>query len=104
MPIIGNALAFDIGNAYTVRMNPIQRAIDALGSQAQMALALGVKQPTISEWSRGDRPIPIERCVQIEQATKGAVTRQDLRPNDWHRIWPELATKARKQTAREPHQ
>ena len=32
----------------------------------------------------------MERCVQIEQATDGAVTRRDLRPADWHLIWPEL--------------
>lgn len=31
-----------------------------------------------------------ELCVAIEQATDGAVTRKDLRPDDWHRIWPEL--------------
>lgn len=73
-----------------VGMNPIQKAIDTLGSQAQMAMALGVRQPTISEWVRGDRPIPVERCVQIEQATNGVVRRWDLRPDDWHRIWPEL--------------
>lgn len=29
-------------------------------------------------------------CVAIEQATAGAVTRKDLRPNDWAEIWPEL--------------
>lgn len=29
-------------------------------------------------------------CVQIEQATDGAVTRRDLRPDDWAQIWPEL--------------
>ena len=29
-------------------------------------------------------------CVAIERATSGEVTRQDLRPNDWHLIWPEL--------------
>ena len=34
--------------------------------------------------------MPIERCVQIEHATSGAVRRWDLRPTDWHRIWPEL--------------
>ena len=71
-------------------MNAIHKAIKTLGSQAHLAEALGVRQPTISEWAKGDRPIPIERCVQIEQATKGAVTRQDLRPDDWPRIWPEL--------------
>jgi DNA-binding transcriptional regulator YdaS (Cro superfamily) len=28
--------------------------------------------------------------VQIERATAGAVTRRDLRPDDWGDIWPEL--------------
>jgi DNA-binding transcriptional regulator YdaS (Cro superfamily) len=36
--------------------------------------------------------VPIERCVPIERATNGAVTRKDLRPDDWQEIWPELAT------------
>jgi len=31
------------------------------------------------------------RCVEIEKATAGQVTRRDLRPDDWDRIWPELA-------------
>lgn len=31
-----------------------------------------------------------ELCVSIEQATDGAVTRKDLRPDDWQKIWPEL--------------
>lgn len=26
----------------------------------------------------------------IERATDGAVRRWELRPDDWHRIWPEL--------------
>ena len=30
-------------------------------------------------------------CVRVEQETSGAVTRRDLRPNDWQKIWPELA-------------
>ena len=29
-------------------------------------------------------------AVAIERATDGAVRRWDLRPDDWHRIWPEL--------------
>ncbi|WP_092970709.1 YdaS family helix-turn-helix protein [Ralstonia sp. NFACC01] len=32
------------------------------------------------------------RCVAIEVATQGSVRRQDLRPDDWHLIWPELFT------------
>lgn len=33
----------------------------------------------------------IKLCSKIEQATNGQVTRRDLRPDDWHEIWPELA-------------
>ena len=29
-------------------------------------------------------------ALKIEQATNGEVTRKDLRPDDWHLIWPEL--------------
>lgn len=32
----------------------------------------------------------IPLAVNIDQATDGAVRRWDLRPDDWHRIWPEL--------------
>lgn len=35
-----------------------------------MASALGVKQPTISEWLRGDRQVPAERCPVIERETR----------------------------------
>lgn len=38
----------------------------------------------------GLRKLAPENCVAIERATAGAVRRWDLRPADWHRIWPEL--------------
>lgn len=46
-----------------------------------MAAALGVKQPTVSEWLRGGRPVPAERCPEIESATAGFVRCEDLRPD-----------------------
>jgi len=39
----------------------------------------------------GVKPVPIWRCSSIEAATGGEVTRQELRPDDWQSIWPELA-------------
>lgn len=50
----------------------------------------------IRQWQHGyasRRPGPAH-CVSIERATDGAVTRRDLRPDDWHLIWPELAEAA----------
>jgi DNA-binding transcriptional regulator YdaS (Cro superfamily) len=79
---------------YAMKTNPIIRAGDAVGGQSALANLLGVSSPTVSQWRSGLRPIPAERCVSIEKATLGAVTRKDLRPDDWMNIWPELAEKA----------
>lgn len=42
--------------------------------------------------SYGLRPPAPELCVLIERFSDGTVSRRDLRPEDWHRIWPELVT------------
>lgn len=68
----------------------IERATELLGGQSRLASAIGVTPPAVAEWRKGIRPVPVERCVQIEQSTCGAVRRWDLRPEDWFRIWPEL--------------
>lgn len=56
-----------------------------------LAKKLGVHASMVSQWKNGTRPIPLERVTDIEKATNGMVSRKDLRPNDWHRYWPELA-------------
>jgi DNA-binding transcriptional regulator YdaS (Cro superfamily) len=63
------------------------------GRQAMLAKIIGAHAPDVSRWADGSRPVPAERCADIEIATAGAVTRKDLRPEDWHRIWPELNAK-----------
>jgi len=40
----------------------------------------------------GRKPVPVVHGASIEAFTRGAVTRQAMFPNDWQRIWPELAT------------
>lgn len=62
------------------------------GSGVALARHINVPASLVSQWGSGTRPVPIERCVPIERATNGAVTRKDLRPDDWQEIWPELAT------------
>ena len=39
----------------------------------------------------GYRPCSPELAVLLERNTFNLVTRQDLRPDDWQKIWPELA-------------
>jgi DNA-binding transcriptional regulator YdaS (Cro superfamily) len=61
------------------------------GRAAALAADLGVSPSYLSQMASGQAPISPERCVEIWQKTGGAVTRQHLRPEDWQRIWPELA-------------
>ena len=77
-------------------MSALQLAINHMGGVSKLADAIGVGQSAISNLvSRNGKPSP-ENCVAIEQATKKAVTRKDLRPDDWHLIWPELRSSAGK--------
>lgn len=61
-------------------------------SQKALADLIGESASFVNQWIRLDRPVPIPTCVLIEQRTNGAVTRQELRPKDWHLIWPELVS------------
>lgn len=60
------------------------------GKGTELAAALGISPSFLSQISSGHRQTSPRLCVQIELATAGAVRRWDLRPDDWHRIWPEL--------------
>ncbi|WP_185634063.1 transcriptional regulator [Burkholderia stagnalis] len=47
----------------------------------------------IRQWRHkysGRVPNP-ENCVGLERVTNGVISRRELRENDWHLIWPELA-------------
>ena len=61
------------------------------GSQTDLARSISAQPQLVWQWSKGVRKIPVGRCLAIERATNGAVTRKDLRPDDWHQIWPDLA-------------
>lgn len=71
--------------------------LDKYLSEVETARSLSAKTGIVpvlfSQWRKKIRPVPIENCVPIERATNGMVTRRDLRPDDWHEIWPELAEK-----------
>jgi len=69
--------------------SPIERACNAVGSQAEMARILGVTPAMINQLVKGLRPVPIEHCYAIEAAS--GVTRRELRPDDWQKIWPDFA-------------
>ncbi len=60
------------------------------GRQSATAAAAGIAPAFLSQIAVGARPAPPERCADIERACGYLVMRWDLRPTDWHRIWPEL--------------
>lgn len=60
---------------------PIARAISVLGTSAELARMLGVSRPAVSQWLNGKTRISPVLCLPIEQATGGAVTRYEMRPD-----------------------
>ena len=63
------------------------------GGVTTLAKALSITPIYLSQLAAkqdGRVPSP-ELCFSIEKATGGAVPRQDLRPGDCWRIWPDLA-------------
>lgn len=70
----------------------------------ELALAVGVSLGMLSQWKNKTRPVSARRCIAIENATNGQVTRKDLRPDDWEVIWPELLAESEKSTSSiQPH-
>lgn len=66
----------------------IELAAQACGGLAKLAALMGESSQTVSNWRA--RGVPVQRCAELESAAGGMVRRWELRPEDWHRIWPEL--------------
>lgn len=62
------------------------------GGVSALARQLGISTVYLAQLSarQDNREAKPELCVDIERETGGKVRRWSLRPNDWHRIWPEL--------------
>jgi|GEM_PF-5607978 len=48
-------------------------------TQADAAVAVGMSEQTISRWVR--EGVPASHAVEIERASRGAITREELRPD-----------------------
>lgn len=52
--------------------------------QIDLARACGVTQGAVHQWASGLTRVAVERCIQIEKVTEGAVRCEELRPDvDW---------------------
>jgi DNA-binding transcriptional regulator YdaS (Cro superfamily) len=61
------------------------------GRATALATKLGVSVSYLSQMAAGTAPISAARAMEIEKATDGLVTRQELY-EDWQRVWPDLLT------------
>lgn len=59
-----------------------------------LAQRCGVADAYLYQILTGRREASAELCVLIERESGKEITRQELRPKDWARIWPELADQA----------
>jgi DNA-binding transcriptional regulator YdaS (Cro superfamily) len=65
-------------------MDAIIKACEIVGGNAKLAQILGVTPGLVSQWRSGFTGISLERAIQIEKATAGAVRCEDMRPDiDW---------------------
>lgn len=62
----------------------INKACQYVGGQAKLAQRLHISPSAVGHWVLGRRPIPAERCPEIERLVQGHVKCEDLRPDvDW---------------------
>jgi DNA-binding transcriptional regulator YdaS (Cro superfamily) len=63
--------------------------------QTAFALAIGSSVGYLRKACSDKRyPLGPELCVLIEDVTGGRISRRDLRPLDYMKIWPDLRTQA----------
>jgi DNA-binding transcriptional regulator YdaS (Cro superfamily) len=65
-------------------------------NKAAFARRIGVSSAMLYQFEHGIRPVAHKYGAAIESASGGKVTRQELFPDDWESIWPELARRRRK--------
>jgi DNA-binding transcriptional regulator YdaS (Cro superfamily) len=66
----------------TKENTPIQLAAELSGGISSLASFCEVSPPAVFKWIEKNRA-PADRCIQIEKATKGKITRYQLRPDDF---------------------
>lgn len=59
----------------------IEKAVKSVGSQAKLATAAGCSQQLISQLLAGKVGVTAETALKIDEATKGEISKHDLRPD-----------------------
>lgn len=62
-------------------MDKIEQLIQEAGGVSALAGELGVRPPTVSQWRKGDRPVPPRLALALASKWPAIVTVHDLRPD-----------------------
>lgn len=66
-------------------MTALQRAIAIVGSGSELARRIGLTAWAVNKWNPDS--VPKDRCLDIEKATDGQVTAEELRPDiNWQYV------------------
>lgn len=72
------------------------KSLSAIGiKQVDLASKYNLSKAAVHQWR--NYGIPSDYCVDLEEMLKNSsdpVKRSDMRPDDWHKWWPELAKKS----------
>ena len=71
-----------------------EKLIEKLGGTSAVAILLGIKPPSVSEWKKS-KTVPRESLIFLAPIaeSRGIATRAQLLGADAIRIWPELSEK-----------
>jgi DNA-binding transcriptional regulator YdaS (Cro superfamily) len=67
-----------------MRKNPVEKAIAAAGSLAELAKRTGLAYQSIQQFRKTGR-VPAEHVLKFEAATEGEITRHEFRPDIYPR-------------------
>lgn len=71
--------------------------------QTSLAVALGVTQGLVWQWLNGRTRITAEKAIEIEKATRGQVSRRDLRPDLYSDPDSDVRCRRQSDPYQEPH-
>lgn len=76
-------------------MTPLKKLLNQFARETRREIAerCGTSLGHLTNVANGYKQCGPLLAAVLELEFKGAVTRQDLRPNDWQLIWPELTPK-----------
>ncbi|MEY2666377.1 MAG: hypothetical protein RLZZ384_548 [Pseudomonadota bacterium] len=62
----------------------IEKIIEFFGTQYRLAKALNIKPQNVTQWIAANQ-IPLKQAINIEKASNGKITREQIRPDIYER-------------------